>query len=108
MERNLVVRVGGTGLDWDSELIELLDAATSLSWGRDRAREEVETGPAQGLGEIILTAVVTTGVNSVVGTTLDALLAEARTAIGEWRKRRLDPPDVSVDTQPDEDSGTAE
>lgn len=113
MGHTLVVRVGGTGLDWDEELIELLGEATSLQWKRDREREDRETGPAQGLGEIILTAAVTAAVDRVADTALNALLNQARQVIQKWRGRRIDPPPVSLEAESDtdgadEDSGTVE
>jgi hypothetical protein len=106
----LVVRVGGTGLDWDDELIELLGEATSLQWKRDREREDRETGPAQGLAEIILTAAVTAAVDRVADAVLSALLNQARQAIEKWRGRRIGPPPVSVEAESgtDEDSGAVE
>lgn len=96
MDGQLVVRVGAVGLSWDDELIDLLTEATGLTWERDGERERVEAGPSQGVETILLTALLT----SVVDDAVKTLIHRANEAIGEWRKRRLEPPEISIDVEP--------
>lgn len=86
------------GLDWADELSEMLQESTGLRWVRDPEREKAATGDAQGADTIILVAAL----SAVVDTTVKTLLHSANEAAKEWRKRRLDAPEVGVTREGDD------
>jgi hypothetical protein len=93
MADHLVVQIREkVGLDWADELSEMLQQSTGLRWVRDPEREKAATGDAQGVDTIILVAAL----SSVVDSAVKALLHSANEAAKEWRKRRLDAPEVDV------------
>lgn len=91
------------GLDWADELSDMLQKSTGLRWVRDPEREKAATGDAQGVDTIILVAAL----SAVVDTGVKALLHSANEAAKEWRKRRLDAPEVDV-TREGDDSDSAD
>ncbi|WP_194918444.1 hypothetical protein [Catenulispora rubra] len=89
------------GLDWADELGAMLQDSTGLRWVRDPERERAATGETQGVDTIILVAALT----SVVDTAVKTLLHRANEAAREWRKGRLDAPEIDVAHEGGEPSG---
>jgi len=93
MADHLVVQIKEkVGLGWADELSTMLQDSTGLRWVQDPEREKAATGDAQGMETIILVAALT----SVVDTAVKALLHRANETVQEWRKGRLDAPEVDV------------
>lgn len=93
MADHLVVQIKEkVGLGWADELSTMLQDSTGLRWARDPEREKAASGEKQGVDTIILVAALT----SVVDTAVKTLLHRAYEVAQEWRKGRLDAPEVDV------------
>jgi hypothetical protein len=84
---------GRIGVDDADHLLADLSRETSLDW---RAEHSPDDTHLAGAGELLLDAVISgaagKGAEVMVGATVDRV----RKAVGRWRGKRLDPPDIDV------------
>jgi hypothetical protein len=85
---------GKTGIDDVDRLLTDLAEETDLDWRHERSPDG---GHLSGVGELLLTAVISgaagKGAEMAAGTILDRV----REVIRRWRDRWLDPPDTGVE-----------
>jgi hypothetical protein len=91
---------GPIGLDGPDRMLGELEKATDLSW----QLRVVDQGKvlSTGIVEIVLTAVITKGLEMSAEAAVDAV----KDLVKRWRRERLDPPQTTIDTEsvPDTDA----
>ena len=107
MASSVIVRIKGkTGIDEADRLLADLSRETRSTW---RQEHSADSGALSGVGELLLTAVISGAAGKAAELTAEATLDRVRAVIRRWRDRRLDPPDVEVETRegPGDESGAA-
>jgi hypothetical protein len=105
MASSVIVRIKGkTGIDEADRLLADLSRETRSAW---RHEHSPDSGALSGVGELLLTAVISGAAGKGAELTAEATVDRVRAVIRRWRDRRLDPPDVDVETraEPEDESG---
>lgn len=108
MTTRVIVRIKGkAGIDDVDRLLTDLAERTGLYWRHERheRHERPENAPdahgarhLSGVGELLLTAVISGATGKGAELAAGAALDRVREVIRRWRDRRLDPPDVEIET----------
>ena len=91
------ITVGHTS-DGVGDLLTELPLETGLTW-----RRLPPDGGSLGLGEIVLVAVVTSVAQESVRLVLEEAVEKTRTVVRKWRAGYQDPPEATVEVEPDDD-----
>lgn len=96
MTSRVIVRIKGkAGIDDVDRLLADLAKETGLDWRHERSPD---AGQLSGVGELLLTAVISGATGKSAEMAAEAALDRVREVIRRWRDRRLDPPDTEVET----------
>lgn len=94
MVSRVTVRVmGSIGVDDANRLLTELARATGLSWREEHPPDDTHLS---GTGGLLLDAVISGAVGKAGEVMVEATVDRVREAVGRWREKRLDPPDVDV------------
>jgi hypothetical protein len=105
MTSRVTVRVmGRIGVDDADRLLADLAKETDLNWREEHSPDGRHLG---GVSEFLLAAVISGAVGKGAEVALAATVDRVRAAVGRWQEKRLDPPDIDVQTQelPEDDPG---
>jgi hypothetical protein len=95
MTSGAIVRIKGkTGVDDAGRLLAELAEETDLEWRQQRSRDG---GQLSGMGELLLTAVISGAAGKGAEMVAEGTLDRVRAVIRRWRDRKLDPPDAEVE-----------
>lgn len=100
----MVKITGPIGIDDVNHLLADLTKEAGLDWHEERPADSKHLG---GIADVLLTAVIGGTAGKGAEVAVEATVDRVREVISRWRERRLDPPDVEVQTQdvPQEQQG---
>jgi hypothetical protein len=84
---------GKAGIDDAARLVADLAKETELDWREEHPRDDKHLS---GIGELLLTAVISGAVGKGGEVAVAATVDRIREVVKRWRDRRLDPPDAEV------------
>jgi hypothetical protein len=94
----VIVRIKGkAGIDDADRLLTDLAEETGLDWRQERP-DAHGARHLSGVGELLLTAVISGATGKAAEMAAEATLDRVREVISRWRDRRLDPPDTEIET----------
>jgi hypothetical protein len=99
MTSRVIVRIKGkAGIDDVDRLLTDLAEETDLGWRHEHPEEANGARHLSGVGELLLTAVISGATGKGAEMAAEATLNRVREVIRRWRDRRLDPPDTEIET----------
>lgn len=97
MASRIIVKItGAIGIDDADRLLANLTKEVGLDWREERHPDGKHLG---GIVEFLLTAVIGGAGGKGTEVAIEATVDRVREVVSRWRDRRLDPPDVEVETQ---------